>query len=104
MAKKTKKEKIIADYRRKIKLLYQINIEKDNPNDNKKKSLLRKKIDNEKINSTPKKGKQEYDNKFLDYNLYECFKSDLKKSIIISFFIFTLEFIIYFAMLKIKLY
>lgn len=94
MPKKTKKEKIIADYRRKIKLLYQINIQKEYPKDNKKDNPLKKKGDKEK--------KDEYDNKFLDYNLIEYFKNDLKKSLLISFFIIALEFVTYFAMLKIK--
>lgn len=104
MTKKTKKEKIIAQYRRKMKLLSQM-VNRQEDLLIKQKDLITEKKDGPKkstnfsnINQIEKK------KEIFDYNLMNFFKEDFKKSSLISFFIIALEFLIYFAILKNKIY
>lgn len=85
MPKKTRKEKIIAQYRKKIKLLDQQN----NYSLIEKKSL-EKQPDIKKIEENNNLNKNNSsDNKY--------FFNDLKKSLIITFLIIALEISLYFA-------
>lgn len=101
MTKKTKKEKIIAQYRRKMKLLSQMINRQENLLIKQKELSPEKKDDQKKItnvNINQIKRKDE----IFDYNLISFFKEDFKKSSLISFFIIALEFLIYFVMMKNK--
>lgn len=89
MPKKTKKQKIIAQYRKKIKLLSKIsNFSKDS-------SLKPKdKKNEEEKNFQPTKNNN--NNKEILLN-QKHFSEDLKKSLLISFLIIMIEVLLYFA-------
>ncbi len=103
MKKRTKQEKIIADYRKKIELIKKIaqqnQLLETFSNRQKKSSIEQKtKTVNKKIESfSLKSGANQKDDR-----LPLSFKKDLKKTMIISFFIFALEIGIYYAMIKIR--
>lgn len=85
MPKKTRKEKIIAQYRKKLKLLNQQNNQSLIEN-----KLLEKKPEIKKIEKNNNLNKNNSsDNKY--------FVNDLKKSLIITFLIIALEISLYFA-------
>ena len=102
MTKKTKKEKIIAQYRRRMKLLSQMVNRQGNLLVKQKDISTDKKDDQKKLNNISNEKQTEMKNEVFDYNLMGFFKEDLKKSSLISFFIIALEFLIYFVMMKIK--
>lgn len=85
MSKKTKKEKIIAAYRRKMKLLEQKVI-----NEPQEALLTPLTLPVKKI--TQNRQQPEEENKIRQY-----FLKDLKKSFMVIFLIITLEIIIYYA-------
>ena len=102
MTKKTKKEKIIAQYRRRMKLLSQMVNRQGNLLVKQKDISTDKKDDQKKLNNISNEKQTEMKNEVFDYNLMGFFKEDFKKSSLISFFIIALEFLIYFVMIKIK--
>ena len=102
MTKKTKKEKIIAQYRRRMKLLSQMVNRQGNLLVKQKDISTDKKDDQKKLNNISNEKQTEMKNEVFDYNLMGFFKEDFKKSSLISFFIIALEFFIYFVMMKIK--
>lgn len=103
MKKRTKQQKIIADYRKKMELIKRIVQQNQSleifSNQPKKPVIEQKtKIVNKKTeNFSLKIGANQKDNGLLIY-----FKKDLKKTMLISFFIFALEIGIYYAMIKIR--
>lgn len=101
MAKKTKKEKIIAQYRRKLKLISQLTKTKMPTSSEQKNNQEKKENNQTKLSDQTD---QEVNNKtnYLSPHLplIKFFKEDFKKTLIISFFIIALEFIIYFVMIK----
>lgn len=101
MAKKTKKEKIIAQYRRKMKLLSQLINQKESLGLAQNYSAYEKEITEEKSsNVLRKKNKIDTETEFPNHNLIKYLKADFKKSSLIFFFIIALEFFIYFVMIK----
>ena len=87
MPKKTKKEKILAEYRKRLRIIQQQTQQKDSqPVIEKKEVLINKK-------NVPIITKDEKN--LINYN----FLQDLKKSFLISFFLIALEFFLYFAKL-----
>ncbi len=103
MKKRTKQQKIIADYRKKMELIKRMarqNQLLETFSSQQKKSLIKQKTEiiNKKIENFS--FKSDINKKDNELPLY--FKKDLKKTMIISFFIFALEIIIYFAMIKIR--
>lgn len=95
MPKKTKKEKILASYRRKIKLLEQI---KNNQISSLKlNQKIEEKIKNQNVdNNQENKQEKKYFYSKEDFSL-KFFFIDLKKSLIITVFIISLEIILYYA-------
>ncbi len=94
MPKKTKKEKIIATYRKKLKLL---NIKYPNKSIKKTHIVAEKKIqvnneENSKSEATIRYNKQIIKNENINY-----FFKDLKKSLILSGLIIVIEIFIYFV-------
>lgn len=85
MTRKTKEEKKIADYRRRLKLLKQTT-ESENPDESR----------NLETHSEVKKN-EETDNLTKDIQQQTYFNKDLKKSLLFIFLIITLEIVIYFA-------
>jgi len=97
MPKKTKKEKILAEYRKKLKLLKQQVEKKDYPEISTPKIPFQpeeKKIYNN-IQSTPSKIIKENDNSLIRHYFF----NDLKFSFLLSFFLIALEIFLYFAKL-----
>lgn len=102
MKKKTKKQKIIADYRKKIELIKKIT-QQHEPSEissrelQESSTIQKRKIINKTKSNTPLKNntiqKEEYSPFY--------FKKDIKRTIIISLLIFTLEICIYYVMIKI---
>jgi len=91
MPKKTKKEKILAKYRKKLKLLKKTSVFTP------KQQLIIKK--EEKIlNKSPISSQTKIINKKDNFISY-YFVSDLKKSLFISFLLIVLEIFLYFAKL-----
>jgi len=88
MPKKTKKEKILAEYRKKLKLL-NTNNKVFNSNRN-----IKDKKEETSINQSRKiiKAKENHDTSFH-------FLNDLKKSLLISLFLIIIEIILYFVKL-----
>jgi len=97
MPKKTKKEKILADYRKKLRIIQQQIQQKDTQNIiekkeipvEKKPSIMRKKPEaiTEAITIEEKN--------LINYNFFH----DLKKSLLLSFFLIALQFFLYFTKL-----
>lgn len=104
MTKKTKKQKIIAQYRRKMKLLSQMVNRQENLLNKQKDSLAEKIDDQKKLTNVSNINQIEKKKEIFDHNLISSFKEDFKKSSFISFFIIALEFLIYFVILKNKIY
>ncbi len=103
MKKRTKKKKIIADYRRKMELIKKIaqqNLLLETSPPLQKNSLTEPKIKSVNKKTVNHQFKDISNQKDDQLNLY--FKKDLKKTIAISFFIFALEIAIYYAMIKIR--
>lgn len=84
MAKKTKKEKILASYRRKLRLLNEVG---------KKEEKIVKSISQEK--NQEKEENQLDKTNTKDLSLKKYFISDFKKSILINFFIIAFLFVLY---------
>ncbi len=95
MSKKTKEEKILAAYRKKIKLLEEINLPKNQPTIKVNES----KIENPKADLSTKDGAKTDNRKpnTEDISRRTYFLQDLKKSLFIISLIITLEIIIYFV-------
>ncbi len=91
MPKKTKKQKIISEYRKKIKLFSNFsNIEKKEKENNLKIENKKKQIKNLQLSSYN-------DTESLDNLNKQYFLKDFKKSIILIIFIITIEIALYFA-------
>ena len=88
MTKKTKEEKKIADYRRKLKFLHQ-STETEITDGAKQADVISK--SEAKVKTSDFTGNQ---------SKREFFIKDLKKSLLIIFLIITLEIVIYFARIK----
>ena len=88
MSRKTKEEKKLAEYRRRLKHLQQA-VQTENLNQPKKSNLVEE--------SRPKEKKSD---QVVDPS-HKFFNQDLKKSLLFIFLIITLEFIIYFVRIKI---
>ena len=95
MPKKTKKQKIIAQYRKKIKLLETSKIPTEVKTSQPIISAPSKKIFEEKPSDKVINQESEINNE--DNLLTNYFVTDLKKSIWLSFLIIALEIIFYFA-------
>jgi hypothetical protein len=93
MPKKTKKEKILAEYRRKLKLLKESTVFTPKPQPTIKNKKEEKILPQSPILPQTKKLNKE-DNFISSY-----FVNDLKKSFLISFLLITLEIFLYFAKL-----
>ena len=91
MPKKTKKEKIIAGYRRKLKLI-------QNQNEDKNKPVNHKKTDIKIASSAKHVAATNIQPENTISTVY--FSKDLKKSIILIISIIALEFFLYFATIK----
>jgi hypothetical protein len=91
MPKKTKKEKILAEYRRKLKLLKESTVFTPKPQPTAKKE---EKISPQSPISPQTKKLNKEDNFISSY-----FVNDLKKSFLISFLLIALEIFLYFAKL-----
>jgi hypothetical protein len=91
MPKKTKKEKILAEYRKKLKLLKESPVFTPKPQPTAKKE--EKILPQSPISPQTKKLNKE-DNFISSY-----FVNDLKKSFLISFLLIALEIFLYFAKL-----
>ena len=91
MPKKTKKEKILAEYRKKLKLLKEIPVFTPKQQTTAKKE--EKILPQSPISPQTKKLNKE-DNFISSY-----FVNDLKKSLLISFLLIALEIFLYFAKL-----
>jgi len=91
MPKKTKKEKILAEYRRKFKLLKESSVFTP-----KQQSVIKK--EEEIIHKSPTASQTKIMNKEDNFISF-YFVSDLKKSLFISFLLITLEIFLYFSKL-----
>lgn len=101
MAKKTKKEKIIAQYRRRLKLISQLTKNQILVSPEQKNSREKKENNQIKLSDQAEQEANIRTNHQSSHlPLIRFFKEDFKKTSIVSFFIITLEFIIYFVMIK----
>ena len=91
MPKKTKKEKILAEYRKKLKLLKEIPVFTPKQQTTAKKE--EKILPQSSISHQTKKLNKE------DNFIFSYFLNDLKKSFLISFLLIALEIFLYFAKL-----
>jgi len=91
MPKKTKKEKILAEYRKKLRLLKEKSI-----SDQKLESIIKKE---KRITPQSKKSTQTKEITKEEYLISSHFINDLKKSLLISFSLIFLQFFIYFSKL-----
>lgn len=99
MAKKTKEEKIVATYRKKLRLLSQLDqtpIPSTNQIIENKKDIRAVTGLQEKTHKTPVEGKKIEINA-EDFSRKKFFLEDLKKSLFLISFIITLEIVIYFV-------
>jgi len=97
MPKKTKKEKILAKYRKELKLLKQQTEKKayQEINAPKPPSQLKETKTDNNIQSISSKTVKENDNIAIRHYFFK----DFKHSLLISFFLIALEFFLYFAKL-----
>ncbi len=101
MPKKTKKEKILAEYRRKLKQLY--SAQNITTAANIKKTTQQTPLQIQKSSSMPAPiliKESIYQESEYDKSLAKFTIQDLKKTFFISLFILTLEFVIFYANLK----
>lgn len=87
MPRKTKKEKIIAEYRRKLQRLQ--------PNPVVREKTVSPPVDIEPAPARPSPMTSEYDNKLYRFTL-----TDMRKTLIITLAILALEFLVFYASLK----
>jgi hypothetical protein len=93
MPKKTKKEKILAEYRKKLKLLKESPVFTPKPQPTAKKE--EKILPQSSISPQTKKLNKDKEDNFIS----SYFVNDLKKSLLISFLLIALEIFLYFAKL-----